>query len=155
MSKNIVRSVNICFFCNRRSHVRGCSFHQGGVARMSICLVWVQEQNGGQRLAYEPWRSPMMQHPSMQSPPTRLPRLWLGFARSLAGAMWKSRACALCFSSCVSRDCVFSYVSLWNVFNVLGIPGRWKQAAELRRKPCSDLPGNWWPARSASLLKSV
>ena len=37
----------------------------------------------------------------------RLPRLGLGFARSLAGAMWKSRACALCFSSCVSRDCVF------------------------------------------------
>ena len=49
----------------------------------------------------------MMQHPSTQSPPIRLPRLGLGFTRSLAGAMWKSRACALCFSSYVSSDCVF------------------------------------------------
>ena len=70
-------------------------------------LFLVQEQNGRQRLAYEPWRSPMMQHPSTQSPPIRLPRLGLGFTRSLAGAMWKSRACALCFSSYVSSDCVF------------------------------------------------
>ena len=49
-----------------------------------------------------------MQHPSMQSPPIRLPSFGLGFTRSLAGAMWKSRACALCFSSRVSGDCVFS-----------------------------------------------
>ena len=49
----------------------------------------------------------MMQHPSMQSPPIRLPSFGLGFTRSLAGAMWKSRACALCFSSRVSGDCVF------------------------------------------------
>ena len=48
----------------------------------------------------------MMQHPSMQSLPIRLPSFGLGFARSSAGAMWKSRACALCFSSCVSCDCV-------------------------------------------------
>ena len=47
----------------------------------------------------------MMQHLSMHSPPTRLLPLGLGFLRSLAGAMWKSLACAL--SSRVSRDCVF------------------------------------------------
>ena len=74
---------------------------------MCMCLFWVQEQNGRQRLAYELWRSPMTQRPSTQSPPIRLPRLGLGFTRSLAGAMWKSRACALCFSSYVSSDCVF------------------------------------------------
>ena len=78
------------------------------VLHACLCISVVQEPNDRQHLAYVPWRSPMTQHPSMQSPPIRLPRLGLGFARSLAGAMWKSRACALCFSSCVSSDCVCS-----------------------------------------------
>ena len=37
---------------------------------------------------------------------------------------------------------LFSYVSMWNAHTMLGMRGQWKQAAELRRRQCSDLPGN-------------
>ena len=57
-----------------------------------------------QRLAYQLWRYPMMQHPSTQSPPIRLSPLWLGFTRSLAEAMWKYLVCALCFFPRVFRE---------------------------------------------------
>ena len=58
--------------------------------------------------------------------------------------------------SCIFCDCVsFAYISMRNVYAMLGIPGQWKRAAESRKKRCSDSPGNWWPARSASLAKST